>query len=160
MTDTTIKTSRRALLAGVPAAALVVATPALANALSEPVPAVADPIFAAIDRHRTACDAARSVGDVCGVTFPDAPTYDAIHERFDEVNGEERKALVALLTCQPTTIAGILAVLEHVGRMNWVWGDDDDETIIAGAYERGIEEAKVFTAHLAASLRNIIERGH
>jgi hypothetical protein len=42
MTDITIKTSRRALLAGVPAAALVVSTPAFANALSEPAPAAAD----------------------------------------------------------------------------------------------------------------------
>jgi hypothetical protein len=43
--------SRRALLMGFAAAATPMA-PALANALSEPAPAAADPIFAAIDRHR------------------------------------------------------------------------------------------------------------
>jgi hypothetical protein len=45
--------SRRALLMGFAAAATPMA-PALAIAICEPAPAVADPIFAAIDRHRMA----------------------------------------------------------------------------------------------------------
>jgi hypothetical protein len=55
MTDIT-KTSRRALLAGVPAAVLATAAPALASALSESAPAVADPIFEAIAEHRRSLD--------------------------------------------------------------------------------------------------------
>ena len=67
--------------------------------------------------------------------------------------------LVALLTCQPTTLAGAIAVLEYVGQPDWVFGDDFEDTVLTDAHEREMEEAKMFSKHLAAALRNIIERG-
>jgi hypothetical protein len=60
--------SRRALLMGFAAVATPMA-PALASALSEPAPATADPIFAAIERHRVALE-----------------QYDAAHAHFEAMN--------------------------------------------------------------------------
>jgi hypothetical protein len=71
----------------------------------------------------------------------------------------ERDVLLALLTYQPTTLAGIVAVLEHVSRQDWVYGDDSDQTILVDAHEREIEETQAFPKHLATALRNIIARG-
>jgi hypothetical protein len=89
---------------------------------------------------------------------PDDPIEAATRERFDEVEQGERDVLLALLTYQPTTLAGIVAVLEHVSRQDWVYGDDSDQTILVDAHEREIEETKAFPQHLATALRNIIER--
>jgi hypothetical protein len=155
-------TSRRALLAGAPvaaAASLAGGTVANAAGIGASKAGDVDPIFALIEKHKVACDAARTIGDVLSDLHSDDPTENAARERFNKANDGERKVLVALLTCQPTTMAGIIAVLEHVGRVNWVWGEDDDETFLTGAYESNIVEAQMFPAHLAASLRNIVARG-
>ena len=151
--------SRRALLMGFAAAATPMA-PALANALSESAPAAAaDPIFEVIKRHKAACDTARAVGDVLSEVDPCDPNYEALLERFGEAIKPERRALVALLICRPTTLAGVVAVLDHVGRADWVHGVDFEETILIDAHERQIEEAKAFPKHLATALRTIIEQG-
>jgi hypothetical protein len=146
--------SRRALLMGFAAAATPMA-PTLANSLSEPAPAVVDPIFDLIERHKAVCNAARAIGDAAVDTDPDGPA----RERFQEAIQGERKVLVALLTCEPTTLAGCAAVLEHVGRQDWVFGDDSDQTVLIDAYESDVEEAQMFPKHLASALRNIVERG-
>jgi hypothetical protein len=148
--------SRRALLMGFAAAATPMA-PALANAFSEAPAVDVDPIFDLIERHAAACDAARVL--CSDDTHPSDPNYDAIRARFQEAYKTEHEALVALLTCQPTTLAGAIAVLEHVGQPDWVFGDDSEDTVLTDAYAREMEEAKTFPAHLAVALRNIIERG-
>jgi hypothetical protein len=78
MTDT-IKTSRRALLAGVPAAALVVATPAMATALGGLPGTLAepDPIFAAIEAHLTAILELNAADDIAGPMRGDDPGWKA-----------------------------------------------------------------------------------
>jgi hypothetical protein len=58
-----------------------------------------------------------------------------------------------------STIAGVIAVLDHVGRMEFFFGDDSEESVLAGAHKSAAEEANAFPAHLAIALRNIIARG-
>jgi hypothetical protein len=152
--------SRRALLMGLAAVATPIA-PAIASAMgwlpATPVSAPeVDPIFAVIEQHRTACDGARVVSDALSEADEN---YDAVKEQFEEAIKPERELLAALLIYQPTTLAGVLAVLEYVGAADWIHGDDSTETILIDAHERGIEEAKMFPSHLAAALRNIVERG-
>jgi hypothetical protein len=149
--------SRRALLMGFAAAATPMA-PGLASALSESALAVADPIFDLIEKHKAARDAARTFSACWSDMSPRDPEYDVVGEQFDDAYEGERKALIALLTRQPTTIAGVVAVLEHVGQTDWVFGDSED-TVLTDSSERDIEEAKVFPKHLAAALRKIIARG-
>jgi hypothetical protein len=145
--------SRRAVLMVLAAAATPMA-PALANALSEARAVDVDPIFDLIERHAAACDAAQVL---CSHdTHPSDPNYDAIRARFQEAYKTEHEALVALLTCQPTTLAGTIAVLEHVGQPDWVFGDDSEDTVLTDAHAREMEEAKPFPKHLAAALRNTI----
>jgi hypothetical protein len=157
------KASRRAVLTAAPtAAAAALAGGTVANTVALAIPRTDEvaPIFELIERHRAACDAARTIGAAWNELIPsDDETYAAISERFGAAIDREREVLVAVLTCQPTTLAGIVAVLEHVGQMDWVHGDDSDETILVDGHKRKIEEAKAFPKHLAAALRSIIERG-
>jgi hypothetical protein len=118
----------------------------------------ADPIFAVIAKHKAACDAARIFSARWVDMSPSDPEYDVIKGLFDDAYEREREALVALLACQPTTVAGVAAVLEHAGQADWVFGDSDD-TILTDASGCNTEGAKAFPTHLAAALRNIIERG-
>ncbi len=155
-------TSRRAILIAAPvAAAAVLAGGTIANALAIGAGSVdeADPIFGLIDKHKAACDIARSIGDAEGDLPCDDPNCEAGNTRFREAFKEAYKVLAALLTCQPTTIAGCVAMLDHVSQRDWIFGDDFPQTILTDAYESGVAEAQAFSKHLAAALRKIIERG-
>jgi hypothetical protein len=114
----TIKTSRRAILAG--AAAL----PALA------IPAIAasteiDPIFAAIERHKVAFRASQAADNIRmgTVTAKWSPDYDpveckAVMEASSATSGAAANAANALTTIQPTTIAGLLALMHYIEAFN------------------------------------------
>jgi hypothetical protein len=147
--------SRRALLMGLAVAATPMA-PALANALSEAVPAAADPIFDLIEKHTEACAEVRRLSDTNGDLSPKDPEHDKIAAQEKAAHHQEEEAIDALLSCPPTTLAGVLAVLEHVGQMEWIFGDNSGEAILTGAHESGAEEANAFPAHLAAALRSLI----
>jgi hypothetical protein len=98
--------SRRSALAGV--ASLTVPSTALA---AYSATSIVDPIFAAIERHRE--------GDT-----PDwGPDCDeaklAVVEKEDDAAYQANEdAAMALTTIRPTTIAGILALLEYVEFFN------------------------------------------
>jgi hypothetical protein len=117
-----------------------------------------DPIFALIEKHKAACDASRAFSACWADMSPSDPEYNVVEGRFDDAYKGEREVLVALLTRQPTTIAGVIAVLEHVGQTDWVFGNDSEDTVLTDSCERNIEEAKAFPAHVAIALRQII--GH
>jgi hypothetical protein len=154
--------SRRPFLRGAPAAAAAApagGTVVNAVAIGMAKAVEVDPIFGLIEKHKATCDAARAFSARWGDMSPSDPEYDVIKERFDDAYNGERKVLVLLLTCQPTTLAGIVAALEHVGQTDWVFGNDSEDTVLTDASECNIEEAKVFPKHLAAALRNIIARG-
>jgi hypothetical protein len=102
-------TTRRAILAGL-AATPVVALPAIADALPG-----ADPIFAAIEAHKTAF---ARFGDVCELTDKvlakkeERIITDEDESRYAEANDAERAALDELLSTIPQTTAGARAALE------------------------------------------------
>jgi hypothetical protein len=107
--------SRRAALAG--ALAAVPALAGAARSASPPMASTADPIFAAIERHKAACDdftaasgrtdpvAARRAGRV--VTSADEAALEAAWER-------ESEALEGLGAALPVTVAGARALIMHI----------------------------------------------
>jgi hypothetical protein len=139
--------SRRALLMGFAAAATPMA-PALANALSEPAPAAADPIFAVIAEHQAA-----SEGVIAAFARDHRETDD------DEITdaAQERLGDVELFTTAPTTVAGVAAFLDYIGTDEIAY--EPDLTILEYACEGRSDAVREFTTFLAAALRNIIERG-
>jgi hypothetical protein len=160
--NTTPIPSRRAVLAAGPAvavAALAGGTAANAVVIGLAKAGEVDPIYAAIEDHKAACAAARQMGDLLGELSPSDAQYKSVDAQHSTAFQQEKRTVAALLSCPPTTIAGAIAVLTHVGQAEWMFGDNSDETILTGAHESDIEEAKAFPAHLAAALCNIIERG-
>ena len=106
--------SRRTLLANTPAVAVAaLAGGTITKALSvEP-----DPVFAAIEAHKAAIVAHTAAVDT----------------------GDEDAALVAVLTCQPTTQDGTIALLEHMS------APSEDGTVLAFAFGAD-EDSPVYQA--------------
>ena len=109
--------SRRTLLANAPAVA--VATLA-GGAVTKALSAEPDPVFAAIGAHKAAMAA-----------------HTAAFNTKDE--DAEDDALETVLTCQPTTQAGIIALLEHMS------APSEDGTVLAFAF-RADEDSPVYQA--------------
>lgn len=111
-------TSRRSLLIGA-AAVPVLAAPSISQAEA------ADPIFAAIERHRATyrrrleCGRVRS-GTVDAKWSPDydEPVYLAVETADKAAIKQSNDAAFALTTIPPTTIAGVLALARHVEAFN------------------------------------------
>jgi hypothetical protein len=122
-------------------------------------PAEVDPIFELIEKHKAACDVAREISDNRGDMHPHDPQYALTERAHERVHQARKDSFVELLACPPTSLAGVIAVLAHVGQQDWAYGDDSEETILIDGHESGIEEAKKFPAHVAVALRNIIGRG-
>jgi hypothetical protein len=123
--------------------------PALANALSESAPAAADPIFALISEHRAAYAemAALSTG----------PLREDCDAAMGAAMGWSDSVLLRLLTTPPTTLAGVVALLQHFSRREW--NDPDNDSILVGAVAGSLAMAAAaneFTGNLAAALRGII----
>jgi hypothetical protein len=107
----TSKTSRRAINAGaacLPALAIIPATDVDAGA--------ADPIFAAIEKHRQA--EAAFAGAYDNEEYRNAkhstPATDALEARAGEFGVAEDKLYVALVKVTPTTLAGCAALLRYL----------------------------------------------
>jgi hypothetical protein len=117
-TNTSAGQSRRSILGAIATGA--VAT--LASAIAEPGAAAfpADPIFAAIDAkraadaaHGAACDALSEAEDRYGVASDEA---EEVFERGGAACHTAYEAGWALATTQPTTLAGVLAVLRFANQ--------------------------------------------
>lgn len=121
MTDT--NPSRRGALR------MLGAAPALAVI---PAVMVADPAFAAIDRHRTA----RAAFNVeCGrFDDIDEPT-DTDEDAYEAANLAESHALADLANTRPTTAKGAMAALRHLSK-------------VQGETHRGVSMLEVFAASL------------
>jgi hypothetical protein len=152
--------SRRAVPAGI-ATAPALAAPALALRSAEP-----DPIFAAIEAHDRALKHYHSLES----DFPGGSNWNAFEGCFLDpddpqevrdmvVNSwkahkAEDAALLALLTTQPTTIAGAAALLDYAAAHSDRYGNqgigifDPTNEAISAASEN-------FYRHLADSLRAI-----
>lgn len=117
----TTTTTRRAMLAG--AAAL----PALASSPAHPdiwAPRP-DPIFAAIERHRAAMAECHDAVAVSSALRDDAPEHAAAQAITDRASAALDAAGEDLGAIEPTTTAGLLAVLGYV--IGSIEAADDDE---------------------------------
>jgi hypothetical protein len=79
-----------------------------------------EPIFAAIEKHKVACAAFEKTRKVVGNMLPSDRRYKAAQKSDGKASAHEIKALVALLSCRPTTLDGVRAALEHVARPEWL----------------------------------------
>src|SRR5579871_1059647 len=93
--STSTKTSRRGLLAAIPAMAAAIAPGAAATLSGLPTSAVADPIFAAIEAHKRAYTLFNS-------------------DPYDEDGEDLWDAYWQLLDTAPTTIAGFAAMFTYL----------------------------------------------
>jgi hypothetical protein len=80
---------------------------------------LADPVYAAIERHRQAYDVFMDTwGQTNWATVYDRIKTDeeaaARHRRYCELETAEEEAFHALLATRPTTKAGVIACVEHV----------------------------------------------
>jgi hypothetical protein len=152
--------SRRRLLAGVPAVAAV-GVPSVATALGG-LATGDDPIFAAIEAHRAtirAFKAAFESRDHLEDTDPegsiDAPEWIAAELEIENADERDADAEATFLTTQPTTLAGILASLEHAAE-----DAGGDGTILDSASRCHREDvsdaAEAYPAMIAAALRKLL----
>jgi hypothetical protein len=102
-----------------------------------------DPIFAAIEAHRAAVLALNAADEAAS----------------EEASDVEIEALRNLLSCPPTTMKGVIALLDHLGKPQSLHDSCDPATVLSGAYDwYGEEQTDVlaFPRMLATALRNII----
>jgi hypothetical protein len=147
-------TTRRSILAG---AALVL------GGVSAALPAAADPIFAAIERHRrvlTACEqSAEAMGDAQEANrYPDGRFSSDDHPAVAPFVAAHSVDLHALAECEmelcclhPTTIAGIAAIMAYVreceegpnkqGAWYMIFSDCSDDELSQNRWLLTIEEA-------------------
>ena len=150
-----LKTSRRAVLAGIAAAPTLAAT---ALALSGP-----DPIFAAIDRYKRAV-AARSAALTAtwgfGATKPfpeDSPESAAATAAHDEAFEREWEAFEELFATKPETVAGIAALLDQLAADPYASDENYSEAVIQMAFGSDDQKAAAIglLTTLASTLRAI-----
>jgi hypothetical protein len=122
-----------------------------------------DPIFRLIADHEAACAAYEPRRKVTADMLPSDPRYRAASAAENRASDRELKAALAVLGCQPTTLMGVLAALEHVSRPEWltkVGAGGTGETILSGMHECSGKDIKSttrqFPPRLAAALRDII----
>jgi hypothetical protein len=175
--------SRRRVLAGIS----VAVAPAVAS-VDKSLGAIAlpdDPIFAAIKAHHhavaheTACleaeyrlaealpenqmtwhfndsDDEWTPPDGC----TDAPEWIEVQQNISEAYDLRHDAIEALLTTEPTTLAGVVALLEYVGSPEYPWDRNACVPILFGVVdindERVSDAAQAFPARLAATMRRLI----
>jgi hypothetical protein len=144
----TTKTTRRAVLAG--AAALPALAILPAAALCSPA---ADPIIAAIERHRQA--EAAFVGAYDNEAYRNSkhstPATDALEERAGEFLETSNKLYVDLVTMTPTTLAGCAALLRHI--------EDHERSCGVDALLANHPKAKLAARDLLSRIAKLIDAG-
>jgi hypothetical protein len=157
--------SRRALLAGAPvAAAAVLAGGTVANAAAVAMANACevDPIFGLIEAHRAAVLAVNATDDVNCKMRPSDPNSAAASQASSTASEAEMDALRDVLSCRPTTIGGVLALLDHLGQPQFLRPSRDPATVLTGAhewYDDEEDDVRAWPHMLAAALRHIVDRG-
>jgi hypothetical protein len=112
--------------------------------------------------HEAACAAYESTRKATANMLPSNPRYRAAEAAERRTDDREMKTLLALLGCQPTTLVGVLAALEHVSKPEWltkVTSGGTGETILSGIHECTPEDirsvVRPFPLRLVATLRGI-----
>lgn len=139
-------------LAAMPASAVLPSETPLSAVLTEP-----DPIFAAIEDHRQACDRfSRAVEIEVGLAGYD-PAIIAAREETRQANDEMFGRARALHDVMPSTPAGCAALLHHVaaagdtGRVSDDWRFPDN----SGEDDPGEDFANAIMRHVASALGSV-----
>ncbi len=117
-----------------------------------------DPIFAKIEAHRAAVAAWSAAGDISGKMGIDDPGYEAAGRLTSKESDREMKALRALLRCRPTTLAGVIALLDHLGQPQLLC-EKSDGTVLSGTdcwWKENKDEVRAFPHMLANALRSLV----
>jgi hypothetical protein len=120
----------------------------------------ADPIFAKIEAHRAAVAVMNAAGDVSAKMHADEPGIEAAEGKTMETTKLETKALRALLRCRPTTLAGVIALLDHLGQSCVLRDTPDPETVLSLAHhlrnDAALDEVRSLPHMLASALRSLV----
>jgi hypothetical protein len=150
-------TSRRALLAGAPAAAAAaLAADAAANALAAPVidQHKIDPALSAVREHREAKEELQAACEANDLDMEECPRKWAAECRAMDAD-------LTLFSTRPTTIYGIAALLVYVSAAAYDTGDETIYEYARGWQNNSEPQAAVANFHeqVAAAVRNLIARG-
>jgi hypothetical protein len=114
-----------------------------------------DPIFAKIEAHRAAVAAWTAAGDISAkMENKDDPGYEAAERLASKESGREMKALRALLRCRPTTLSGVIALLDHLGQPQLLC-EKSDGTVLSGTdcwWKEDKDEVRALPHMLAGAL--------
>jgi hypothetical protein len=138
------------------AAAAVAGTATTGLAAGLATPSMPDPIFAAIERYDAAVKARNTV--LGTEADEDAwPTYKSWKKASDKADNDEYAAVDELFETEPTTILGVAALLETLGRERDEEDDGDDSSIMDWEYGSGglRRRADDFLVELAEVLRRL-----
>jgi hypothetical protein len=121
-------TSRRRFLSA--AAALAAGSAALALEIPPALATESDPIFAMIERHRELSAHCRAAYDISGNLLA-GPEFDAAEAVSAERNDRLTNHVDALIGCEPTTMAGVLAAMRYLATLS-DWQEPSDAEWLSG----------------------------
>jgi hypothetical protein len=91
-----------------------------------------DPVFSKIEAHRVAVHAWQAASRISvDLEKTVDPGYEAAERVVLKESGREMKALRALLRCRPTTLSGVIALLDHLGQPQLLC-EKSDGTVLSG----------------------------
>jgi hypothetical protein len=118
-----------------------------------------DPIFKKVEAHRAAVHSWQSASRISAdLEKADDPGYEAAERLTSKESKREMKALRALLRCQPTTLAGVIALLDHLGQPQLLC-EKSDGTVLSGTdywWDENKDEVRAFPHVLAGALRSLV----
>jgi hypothetical protein len=121
---------------------------------------VTDPIFVKIEAHRAAVEAMNAALAVSGKMGGDDPAFKDADRKSSKASSLEMKALRALLGCRPTTLAGAIALLDHLGQPCTLRETDSgQDTVLCSTnnwWPEDKDEVRAFPHVLAGALRNLV----
>jgi hypothetical protein len=121
-TNTPIDTKRRRFLSVAAGGAIAAAIPTTVAAA-----AAVDPIFAAIERHRELSADYTAAVDISS-KLEDGPEFEAADAIAGDRCGDLLDHADALIHLEPTTMAGIIALMRYVASLEeWQTPQDSDE---------------------------------
>jgi hypothetical protein len=100
----------------------------------------------------------KAAGDVSGNMDNDDPGRDAAERLTSKECDREMKALRGLLRCRPTTLSGVIALLDHLGQPQLLC-EKSDGTVLSGTdywWKENKAEVRAFPHMLAGALRCLI----
>jgi hypothetical protein len=90
----------------------------------------------------------------------DPPEWIEVQQNMSEAYDLRFNAVETLLTAEPTTLAGAVALLEYVGSPEFLWGRGASEPLLFSVVhfiDQQIKDAaRAFPARLAATMRRLI----